>query len=191
MWAMRTKPLSAGAAARLLEALPPRLRERLRGNGGPCQQSLWAYSLLRHAFQESYGAEMPEISWLPEGKPVFLERAGIHFNISHTEGAVLVGLSPEEIGVDIEKDREAPPRLQKLLQPGGEPFFSAWVCWEACAKCRGQGILSLLREGTLPDPMGYQSLEIFPGYWAGMAVLGEVSQPLIWRVEPDTLFDET
>ena len=169
---MRTRPLLAEEENQLLAVLPRSLREKLSmAEGTARQQSLWAYSLLRLALRESYRIELPDISWSERGKPYFSGQQELFFNLSHTDGAVLVGLSQREIGVDMEKDREAPVRLRKLLKTN-QPFCQQWVCWEACAKCLGVSVLSLLRKGVLPECVTYHPVETFPGYWSGAAVQG-------------------
>ena len=172
LWAMRTRLLSAEEEDLLLASLPIALQERLRTvDDALRQQSLWGYSLLRFALREGYDVDVPAIAWSEQGKPYFPGQREFFFNVSHTDGAVLVGLSQREIGVDLEKDREAPARLRKLLQTG-EPFFAQWVRWEACAKCLGVSVLSLLRNGMLPEGIAYCEIETFPGYRAGAAVQG-------------------
>lgn len=183
LWAMRTEPLTAAETELLLMGLPGTLRNYIRSVASrKRQQSLWAYSLLRYAMQTGYGLEMPEIVRDKMGKPHFCEKTEVFFNISHTEGAVLVGLSHRELGVDLEKERKAPVHLKKILQTE-DAFFSAWVHWEACAKCRGVSVLSLLRKGVLPEDIAYQEVEVFPGYRAGAAVEGGEIAPEIQFVD--------
>lgn len=179
LWAMRTGPLSPEEADRLLEALPMTLQEKIRMTVRAArQQSILAYSLLQLALREDYQIKLPDIAWTAQGKPYFPERRDLFFNLSHTDGAVLVGLSEREIGVDMEKDREAPVRLRKLLQ-AEDSFFSQWVRWEACAKCLGVSVLSLLRTGILPEYIRYYEIETFPGYWSGVAVQGETANAVV------------
>lgn len=187
LWAMRTDPLAAAETELLLAGLPGTLQNYIRStNPGKQQQSLWAYSLLRYALQTAYGLEMSEIVRDETGKPHFFEKTDIFFNISHTEGAVLVGLSRRELGVDLEKERKAPVHLRKMLQPEDD-FFSAWVRWEACAKCLGVSVLSLLRNGVLPEGIAYQAVETFVGYRAGTAVVGSEIDPKIEFVDSQSV----
>lgn len=187
LWAMRTDPLAAAETELLLAGLPGTLQNYIRStNPGKQQQSLWAYSLLRYALQTAYGLEMPEIVRDKAGKPRFCEKTEIFFNISHTEGVVLVGLSRRELGVDMEKERKAPVHLRKMLQPEDD-FFSAWVRWEACAKCLGVSVLSLLRNGVLPEGIAYHAVETFAGYRAGTAVVGSEIDPKIEFVDSQSV----
>lgn len=191
LWAMQTRPLLADEASRLLNALPDTLQKKVRTTEGMLrQQSLWAYSLLRFALRESCQKELPDIVWSSQGKPCFAGRQEPFFNLSHTDGAILVGLSRRELGVDIEKDREAPARLKKILQTD-KAFFSEWVRWEACAKCLGDGVLPLLRKGALPENMTYYAFETFPGYWSGAAVRGTEANVEVYIAEQEQLLRMT
>lgn len=187
LWAMRTDPLAAAETELLLTGLPVTLQNYIRSTEpGKRQQSIWAYSLLRYAMQTVYGMEMPEIVRDKTGKPCFCEKTDLFFNISHTEGAVLVGLSRRELGVDLEKERKAPVHLKKLLQIEDD-FFSAWVHWEACAKCLGVSVLSLLRKGVLPEGVAYQEVETFTGYRAGAAEVGGEIDPKVEFVDSQSV----
>ena len=189
LWAMRTRAFSGEEATRLLSVLPLSERERLTDGERLREDSLWAYSLLRLVIDESFGMELPKISRAEGGKPYFPAHPEICFSISHTDGAVLVGLWDREIGVDLEKDRPAPERVRRLLDAGEEPFFSEWVRWEACAKCAGKSVLSVLRTGKLPEDVVYQSVQIFDGYFAGAAARGETIEPALFCVDAEQLFD--
>lgn len=186
LWAMKTSPFVGDEASRLLAALPLTVQERLTEGGKLRADSLWAYSLLRFAVLESFDMELPEISCTDAGKPYFTECSEICFSISHTEGAVLVGLWDREIGVDIEKDRPAPERVRRLLQ-AEKSFFSEWVRYEACAKCAEQSVLSLLRAGALPENVTCRAMTIFSEYEACAAVQGEGAEPTLSYVEEEQL----
>ena len=90
------------------------------------------------------------------GKP-FLDMPGLQFNLSHTRGAVLLGLSRDQaIGVDIETLRRARPVLElarryfaaseadalSAIEEGGRQaaFLRLWSCKEALVKAIGRGI---------------------------------------------------
>lgn len=188
LWAMQTKALQKIEASELLTMLPQGLQKSLCSQESLRQDALWAYSLLRVAVRDTFGMALPDIDRTANGKPYFRDYPEIFFNISHTEGAVLVGLSNQEIGVDIEKERPVPPRVQNRLQVEAELFFAEWVRWEACAKCAGKSVLSVLRRRDIPDNVTYRTVEAFPGYYAGAAAQGTIEKVSIAYIKPDALF---
>ena len=97
LWAARLeRPLTERETAAMLRLLPEARRERLLRIKRPekRREPLCAYLILRHALWEQYRwRELPEIRLSSFGKPYFPEHPDVHFNLSHTAGAVLVGLS--------------------------------------------------------------------------------------------------
>lgn len=176
LWAARLeRSLSVGEEERLLTLLPADRRERLLRVKDPARrrEPLCAWLLLRLALRETYGwDELPEISLSAQGKPFFSDHPAVHFNLSHTDGAVLVGLSDQPIGVDIERIRPMAPASLKRLAAGVEEknFFPCWIRREARAKLDGANMGALLRAETpLRGGEFYYPLDVFPGYAAGMA----------------------
>ncbi|MDY5611615.1 4'-phosphopantetheinyl transferase family protein [Dysosmobacter sp.] len=176
LWAARlNRPLAEGEVE-LLSLLPPERRERLvRLPAEKRREPLCAWLLLRLALRESFGwTELPPVALTDRGKPFFSDYPQVHFNLSHTEGAVLAGLSDKPIGVDIERIRPVAPRL--MAQVGAstdEDFFAAWVRREARTKCSGRGIGAMLRQEPPMEPGELcRELEIFPGYAACAASRG-------------------
>ena len=176
LWAAELeRPLTEKEAERLTTLLPPGRRERLLRVKDPVRrrEPLCAYLLLRLAFRETYGWEtLPDITLSPRRKPCFPDHPDVHFNLSHTSGAVLVGLSDQPIGVDIECIRPmSPASLERLAAGVSErDFFPCWVRREARAKLDGTHMGALLRtEMPLRDGEFYYPLDTFPGYATGMA----------------------
>ena len=88
----------------LLEWTPYPWRERLLRvrEAEKRQAPLCAYALLRLAIWERCGLyELPLIARTDLGKPYFPEWPGVHFSISHTAAAAMVGLSERPVGVVI------------------------------------------------------------------------------------------
>jgi len=90
------------------------------------------------------------------GKPRLAD-TGLHFNVSHSAGAVLVGVSREQpLGVDLELSRRSRPVLdlaRRYFHPGETAalmalpearqqaaFLGLWSCKEALLKAQGRGI---------------------------------------------------
>jgi 4'-phosphopantetheinyl transferase len=171
--------LSAREESALLALLPPARQERLLRTRPPekRREPLCAYALLWMALRERYGwRQLPEIALTGQGKPWFPEHPEVHFNLSHTVGASLVGISDSPLGVDIEKLRPVSQRSMERIAgvDSTEEFFRSWVRREARVKRGGGGIATMMREDA-PFLSGerFWFLETFPGYVAGVCTRGE------------------
>ena len=89
------------------------------------------------------------------GKPFAV---GKHFNVSHTNGAVVFVESTNEIGIDIEKIRPADQDLRRYISSDIEyalitddkSFFEVWTAKESLVKATGEGIASPSKIPALP-----------------------------------------
>ena len=119
LWTARMeRPLSDPEREAILPLLPPDRRERLLRvkEVEKQREPLCAYLILCLALRQKYGwKELPEVALGRLGKPYFPEHPEVHFNISHSSGAVLVGVSDQEIGVDIERIRPVGQRMMVRL----------------------------------------------------------------------------
>lgn len=172
-----TRPLKDQEADELLRLLPPARRERLlqvkvRERR---REPLCAYALLRHALREQYGWDaLPEVLLSSSGKPFFPAFPEIQFNLSHTKGAVMTGLSDQPLGVDIEKVRPVGEGAMRRLSGVTTEcdFFQRWVRMEARAKRSGAGVSAMMRgEAPLETGEYYYNLDTFDGYAAGLSTL--------------------
>ena len=186
LWYITWQRALTKAEERALTAhLPPRRLARLEQTRSPQQRMevLCAYGLLRLALQERRGwSELPAVALTERGKPYFPDFPKLHFSISHTEGAALVGLSGAPIGVDIERRRPLPPRVRALL---GEELDDAealarWTALEAHAKRTGRGVGEFLH-GSVALPPDCTCLAPEEGCVAGIACAG------VFTVHPCTL----
>ena len=176
LWTARMeRPLSDQEREAMLPLMPPARRERLLRmvNVEKQREPLCAYLILCLALRQRYGWKaLPEVALTQLGKPYFPEYPDVHFNISHTSGAVLVGLSDQELGVDIEKIRPVGQRMMTRMArvSTAEAFFQSWVRREARAKRSGNGVGTIRRsESPLQPGEAYYELDTFPGYAAGLA----------------------
>ena len=156
----------------LLAHLPPERQTRLkkRTDSAAWREPLCAYGLLRLALWETWGwRELPALALTERGKPVFSAYPTVTFNVSHTEGGVLVGLGRSPIGVDLERRRPANKRVQHRLEATGqtlEAYYNDWVRYEASVKQKGTGVR------PHHDPAeGAELIQLLPGFSA--AVCGE------------------
>lgn len=176
LWTARMeRPLSDPEREAILPLLPPDRRERLLRvqEVEKQREPLCAYLILCLALRQKYGwKSIPEVALGRLGKPYFPEYPEVHFNISHSSGAVLVGVSDQEIGVDIERIRPVGQRMMVRLAHVSteEAFFQNWVRREARAKRSGNGVGTIMRsESPLQPGEYYYPLDTFPGYAAGVA----------------------
>ena len=176
LWTARMeRPLSEPEREAILPLLPPDRRERLlrMKEVEKQREPLCAYLILCLALRQKYGwKELPEVALVRLGKPYFPGYPDVHFNISHSSGAVLVGVSDQEIGVDIERVRPVGQRMMVRLAHVSteEAFFQIWVRREARAKRSGNGVGTIMRsESPLQPGEYYYPLDTFPGYAAGLA----------------------
>ncbi len=114
-------------------------------------QSLGAGLLLKEVLSR-FGRTMAEVYTGANGKPMM---DGLFFNLSHTEGRVLLAVSDREVGCDIERAKECPfqvaerffcRREREYLSkvPKGEEqnraFFRLWTIKESYMKMTGEGM---------------------------------------------------
>ncbi len=183
LWAARLeRPLTERETTAMLRLLPEARRERLLRIKQPekRREPLCAYLILRHALWEQYRwRELPEIRLSSFGKPYFPEHPDVHFNLSHTAGAVLVGLSDRPVGVDIEHIRPVSQRtMRRLADVGTErAFFQSWVRREARTK-RSEAL-------TADEERWIRAYQTHPDYRAQKLIaeqLGQGNRGCKWRV---------
>lgn len=114
--------------------------------------SVLSHLLVRKCVFEQYGVLPKKLVLLKNeyGKPCFSGFPDIHFNISHTEKAILVAVSDENVGVDIEKITNARNGVaqkyftddeKQYCQGQDARFFEIWTKKEAYAKYTGKGLI--------------------------------------------------
>ena len=171
LWAARLeRPLTERETEAMLPLLPPERQERLLRikQSEKRREPLCAYLILRHALWDQYRwRELPPIRLTSLGKPYFPDFPEVHFNLSHTTGAVLVALSGEPVGVDIEHIRPVSERAMRRLADvtTERAFFQSWVRREARAKRSGAGVGDHAGVG---DPAPAWGAILFSGHLSGL-----------------------
>lgn len=109
------------------------------------ESSALARALLRHAFRQDYGGELPKIEKTEQGKPYFPDFPEIYFSMSHSENEVLCALAENPVGCDIQKRRSLRPGFTERLTTERErqdfEFFELWTLRESLFKMNGWGSL--------------------------------------------------
>lgn len=121
-------------------------------------------ALLRWALGNALGLPPPGVPIVrgARGRPQLAGNTGVDFNISHTEGVALIGISRAgRIGVDVERtdrDVHADRLARKFLTDAEqatltslpederrERFLRYWTCKEAMSKATGEGLSAPFR----------------------------------------------
>ena len=113
---------------------------------------LKSYVMLREML-ESMGLSHPFLFTKNEhGKPFLKDYPEVHFNLSHCKNGILVAVSNEPVGVDIESYHDANDSLirytmndeeRRIITESADPvraFTEYWTKKEAVFKLRGTGI---------------------------------------------------
>ena len=131
------------------------------------REVLCAYGLLHLLLQQRYGREeLPECQMGRRGKPAFCEEGLPQFNLSHTQGAVLLGLSESPLGVDIQYMRPVSARVKDRLREAGKMeagYYRDWARYEAWVKRLGAAVDPHFADADTLDAV---ELETFPGFSA-------------------------
>lgn len=113
-----------------------------------------AYSLLNESLKKDFGIKNTKILKNEKGKPYLDGNTNIHFNISHTDGAIAIVFSDNKTGVDIEYKRKTDTKIANRFFCENEAafidnsndknaeFLKMWTRKEAYIKMLGEGLSS-------------------------------------------------
>lgn len=119
---------------------------------------LLSYVCARFMLSNELRTENRELQFIEDknGKPRLAENE-IFFNLSHTFGAFVFCFGREEVGIDIEKEREISEKIKDKFYSSDEKEQEPLLVWtkkEAITKLSGEGIKALSKADT-------QSSDIF------------------------------
>ena len=112
----------------------------------------------RHFLQKLFGEDIAFKNG-EKGKPYIEGKPEIHFNISHTDGLLVIAVSDFEVGIDVEKVREVDMRVKKrftkdeseYIDTNTTRFFEIWTKKEAFLKQKGVGLKGGLQSFSVLD----------------------------------------
>lgn len=98
--------------------------------------------LLFKVLREFYGISTPKIGVTAKGKP-YLEDESVFFNLSHSDGKIVLAVSDRPVGVDIERaDRSVSAHVSKKYFDGKPATAGDWTRLESYFKYTGEGLFS-------------------------------------------------
>lgn len=100
-----------------------------------------------------------------EGQKPRFDSEEVFFNLSHSHGVIMLGISHTPIGVDIEKIREIDYKKFSFIEAEDEEeFFEKWTERESYLKWTGEGISKL--RAPIPDDVHFEHFPVFGEYHA-------------------------
>lgn len=150
-------------------------------------EDLKSEDFVRRLVRARYGLEDRELVIIRDeyGKPFFQDCPHLHFNISHTEGLMVCGLSDKILGLDVERLTPYRPALVNRYfspderayvlkeEPGRDRRFTElWTLKEAWLKWRGTGIRTPLEFFNILEKKSLRQT------WLGLFCLAVCSEEL-------------
>jgi len=114
-----------------------------------------------------YGNELPKTVEIirEEGKKPRFDTEDAYFNLSHSHGVIMLGISHTPIGVDIEKIRDIDySKFTFMDAEDTEDFFEKWTERESYLKWTGEGLSNL--RCAIPEDAHFEHFPVYDGYHA-------------------------
>ena len=114
-----------------------------------------------------YGADLPkEVEIVrKEGEKPRFDTEEAYFNLSHSGGVMMLGISHSPIGVDIEKIRDIDYKKFDFIDADDiEDFFEKWTERESYLKFTGEGLSAFRRE--IPSEAHFEHFPVWDEYYA-------------------------
>ena len=114
-----------------------------------------------------YGADLPKEDEIvrKEGEKPRFDTEEAYFNLSHSGGVMMLGISHSPIGVDIEKIRDIDYKKFDFIDADDlEDFFEKWTERESYLKFTGEGLSAFRRE--IPSEAHFEHFPVWDEYHA-------------------------
>ena len=114
-----------------------------------------------------YGADLPkEVEIVrKEGEKPRFDTEEAYFNLSHSGGVMMLGISHSPIGVDNEKIRDIDYKKFDFIDADDlEDFFEKWTERESYLKFTGEGLSAFRRE--IPSEAHFEHFPVWDEYHA-------------------------
>ena len=128
--------------------------------------------MLAHVFEEFYGVRIAEddFSYNANGKPQ-LKNSDLKFNVTHTDGLIMIAVGDEEVGIDAEnifKKRDTAKIAERYFSDEergqiktDKHFYTLWTKKESAIKYAGLSIAAALKDTSFSGetPIGRPEYE--------------------------------
>ena len=116
-----------------------------------------------------------------EGQKPRFDVEGVYFNLSHSHGVSMLGISHAPIGVDIEKVREIDVSKFPFIDASDDyDFFEKWTERESYVKWTGRGIRDIKKD--IPPDAHFEHFDVFDDYVA--CVCAEEQNVVAYEMDP-------
>ena len=126
----------------------------------------YCYSYYRD-IMSGYGNDLPKNVEIirEEGKKPRFDTEKAYFNLSHSHGVIMLGISHTPIGVDIEKIRDIDfSKFTFIDAEDVEDFFEKWTERESYLKLTGEGLSNFRCE--IPREAHFEHFPVYEDYHA-------------------------
>lgn len=126
----------------------------------------YCYSYYRD-IMSGYGNDLPKNVEIirEEGKKPRFDTEKVYFNLSHSHGVIMLGISHTPIGVDIEKIRDIDfSKFTFIDAEDVEDFFEKWTERESYLKLTGEGLSNFRCE--IPREAHFEHFPVYEDYHA-------------------------
>ncbi len=115
-----------------------------------------------------------------EGKKPRFDSDEVFFNLSHSHGVIMLGISHTPIGVDIEKIRQIDFSSFKFIEAEDEDeFFEKWTERESYIKMTGEGLKDIRK--SIPEDAHFEHFPVFGEYHA--CVCAEEQSVIAYQID--------